>query len=92
VAFLGYALWVTLKHTLRASGLALSPAEALDRLRGIVSGDLLLETTDGRLLRLRRVSRPEARQRELLDHLGLTVPTRLNVDTECSADSPGLTA
>jgi lipocalin len=92
VAFLGYALWVTLKHTLRARGLALSPAEALDRLRGIVSGDILLETTDGRLLRLRRVSRPEARQQELLDHLGLTIPPRLNVDTECSADSPGLTA
>lgn len=92
VAFLGYALWVTLKHTLRARGVVLSPAEALDRLRGIVSGDILLETTDGRTLRLRRVSRPDARQQELLDRLGLTIPTRLNVDAECSADSRDLTA
>jgi hypothetical protein len=87
VAFLGYALWVTLKQTLRATRSPLSPAAALDRLRGIRSGDILLETTDGRRLRLRRVSRPDPGQQELLEQLELTLPTRLNVDMECSADS-----
>lgn len=87
VAFLGYGLWVALKHTLRGVGAPCSPAEALYRLRGIKSGDILLETIDGRVLRLRRVSRPDSAQQDLLDRLGLTLPGRLSVDVECSADS-----
>jgi len=86
VAFLGYALWVALKHTLKRAGSPLSPAHALDCLRGVQSGDLLLETTDGRTLRLRRVSRPDRRQQLLLAQLGLTLPERLGVDVECSGD------
>ncbi len=87
VAFLGYALWVTLKHTLKRAGSAMSPQQALHGLRGIKSGDILLETTDGRTLRLRRVSRPDPRQQGLLDQLHLTLPDRLGCDTECSGDS-----
>ena len=87
VAFLGYALWVALKHTLRRAGAACSPQQTLDTLRGIQSGDLLLETTDGRTLQLRRVSRPDRRQQLLLAQLGLTLPDRLGVDIECSGDS-----
>lgn len=87
VAFLGYALWVTLKHTLKRAGSALSPQQALHCVRGIKSGDILLETTDGRTLRLRRVSRADARQQILLDQLHLTLPERLGCDTECSGDS-----
>lgn len=87
VAFLGYALWVTLKHTLKRAGSALSPQHALHCLRGIKSGDILLETTDGRTLRLRRVSRPDRPQQVLLDQLHLTLPERLGYDTECSGDS-----
>jgi transposase len=87
VAFLGYALWVTLKHTLKRAAVGLSPQQALHCLRGIKSGDILLETTDGRTLRLRRVSRPDARQQVLLDQFHLTLPERLGCDTECSGDS-----
>jgi transposase len=87
VAFLGYALWVTLKHTLKRAGSPMSPQQALHCLRGIKSGDILLETTDGRTLRLRRVSRPDARQQVLLDQLHLTLPDRLGCDAECSGDS-----
>ena len=87
VAFLGYALWVTLKHTLKRAGSALSPQQGLHCVRGIKSGDILLETTDGRTLRLRRVSRPDLRQQVLLDQLDLTLPERLGCDTECSGDS-----
>ncbi len=89
VAFLGYALWVTLKHTLKRAGSGLSPQQALHGLRGIKSGDILLETTDGRTLRLRRVSRPDLRQQVLLDQLHLTLPDRLGCDIECSGDSAG---
>lgn len=87
VAFLGYALWITLKHTLKRAGATLSPQHALQRLRGIQSGDILLDTTDSRTLRLRRVSRPDAEQQELLDQLRLSLPERLGSDAECSADS-----
>jgi len=87
VAFLGYALWVTLKHTLRAVGAGLSPAQALHQCRGIKSGDILLETTDGRTLRFRRVSRPDTAQHRLLHALRLSLPERLGVDAECSGDS-----
>ncbi len=47
VAFLGYALWVTLKHTLKRAGSAMSPQQALHGLRGIKSGDILLERLTG---------------------------------------------
>jgi len=87
VAFLGYALWVTLKHTLKRAGSPMSPQQALHGLRGIKSGDILLETTDGRTLRLRRISRPDLRQQVLLDQLHLSLPERLGCDTECSGDS-----
>jgi hypothetical protein len=87
VAFLGYALWVTLKHTLRAAGAGLSPAQALHQCRGVKSGDILLETIDGRMLRFRRVSRPDAAQHRLLHALRLSLPERLGVDIECSGDS-----
>ncbi|MBZ0158934.1 MAG: hypothetical protein K8G79_02095 [bacterium] len=87
VASLCYALWVTLKYSLKRAGLRFPPQAALSclRLRGIKSGDILLDTTDGRTLR--RVSRPDVRQQMLLDQLRLSLPERLGRDTECSGDS-----
>ncbi len=87
VAFLGYALWVTLKHLLRRKGSALSPRQALASLGTLVSADIVLPTTDGREIRLRRVTTPSAEQKQLLDQLGITIPDRLSFDQECSADS-----
>ena len=87
VAFLGYALWVTLKHLLRRKGSALSPSKALALLATLVSADILLPTTDGREIRLRRVTTPTPEQKQLLDQLGIAVPDRLSFDQECSADS-----
>jgi transposase len=86
VAFLGYALWVTLKHTLKRTGLPLSCMKALHLMGRIQSGDILLETTDGRKLRLRRISRPDQESKNLLNGLGIALPERLNLDMECSAD------
>src|SRR5437870_4727895 len=87
VAFLGYALWVTLKHLLIRNRSAFSPAKALALLGTLVSADIVLPTTDGREIRLRRVTTPSAEQKQLLDQLGITLPSRLDSDRECSVDS-----
>src|SRR6266513_682080 len=86
VAFLGYALWVTLKHLLIRKGSDLSPARALGLLGTLVSADIVLPTTDGREIRLRRVTAPNDEQKQLLEQLGIALPDRLNFDLECSAD------
>jgi transposase len=101
VAFLGYALWVTLKHLLQRrpaivpqpsrSGVdnaqPLSPMKALALLSTLHSTDIVLPTTDGREIRLRRVTEPDAEQKSLLFQLGLRLPERLQFHPECSADS-----
>jgi transposase len=87
VAFLGYALWVTLKHLLRRRQLDLSPSRVLSLLSTIQSLDVVLPTTDGREIRLRRITVPSAEQKALLAQLGLRLPERLEFDLECSADS-----
>ncbi len=86
VAFLGYAMWVTLKHLLLRRQSNLSPARALDLLSRLHSADIILPTTESREIRLRRITTPSAEQQTLLDQLGLSLPKRLSFDTECSAD------
>src|SRR5712691_93729 len=86
VAFLGYALWVTLKQLLHCRGTGLTPARALARLATLQSADIILPTTDGREIRLRRVTQPTPEQQRLLDQLEITVPTHLECNAECSAD------
>ena len=101
VAFLGYALWVTLKHLLKrrpplepkptASGVEnaqpFTPMKALALLSTLESADIVLPTTDGRELRLRRVTEPTVAQKSLLHQLGLTLPDRLESQPKCSVDS-----
>ena len=87
VAFLGYALWVTLKHLLRRKNSQTTPAQALALLSTIQSADIVLPTTDGRQIRLRRVTTPSAEQKSLLATLGMTLPERLDFDLECSVNS-----
>jgi transposase len=87
VAFLGYALWVTLKHLLQAKRPECSPAQALAMASGLHSTDIVLPTTDGREIRLRRVTTPTDEQCALFDRLGIAIPDRLHFDQECSADS-----
>lgn len=87
VAFLGYALWVTFKHLLKRTHSDLSPARALALLSTLHSADILLPTTDGREIRLRRITTPNPEQQLLLDQLGITLPERLSFDSECSVDS-----
>src|ERR1700677_695493 len=100
VAFLGYALWVTLKHLLKhrpslvpkpsASGVEnvqpMTPMRAIALLSTLQSADIVLPTTDGRQIRLRRITEPTAEQKSLLHQLGLTLPERLKSLSKCSAD------
>ena len=86
IAFLGYALWVTLKHQLRRRGTGLSPRQALAQLATLQSADIVLPTTDGREIRLRRVAKPTSDQQRLLDQLEITIPEHLEWNAECSGD------
>jgi transposase len=98
VAFLGYALWVTLKHRLQrrpaiipsASGAdnaqPLSPMKALALLSTLQSADIVLPTTDGREIRLRRITEPTTEQKSLLHQLGLELPERFQLNRKCSVD------
>jgi len=86
VAFLGYALWVTLKHLLHHRKTGLTPARALALLATLQSADIILPTTDGREIRLRRVTQPTPEQQRLLDELDITIPTHLESNAECSGD------
>src|ERR1700691_1759410 len=90
LAFLGYALWVTLKHLLKrrapivpkpsASGVddvqPLSPMRALALLSTLQSADVVLPTTDGREIRLLRITEPTVEQKSLLQQLRLNLPDR----------------
>lgn len=100
VAFLGYALWVTLKHLLKRrdaiaplpiSGVTqaqpLSARKALALLATLQSADIVLPTTDGREIRLRRITEPTAEQKVLLQQLNLTLPERFELNRKCSVDS-----
>jgi transposase len=100
VAFLGYALWVTLKHLLQrrpaivpppsASGVdkaqPFSPMKALALLSTLQSADIVLPTTDGREIRLRRITEPTAEQKSLLHQLDLDLPERFQLNRKCSVD------
>ncbi len=101
VAFLGYALWVTLKHLLKrqpalvakpsASGVEnvqpMTPMRAIALLSTLQSADIVLPTTDGREIRLRRITEPTAEQKLLLRQLGIRLPEHLQFNRECSVDS-----
>ena len=101
VAFLGYALWVTLKHLLKRrptivpqpsvsggdNAQPFSPMKALALLSTLQSADIVLPTTDGREIRIRRITEPTAEQKSLLHQLGLNLPERLRSLLKCSADS-----
>lgn len=87
VAFLGYALWVTLKHLLKAKHSELSPARVLALLATLQSADIVLPTTDGREIRLRRITEPTGEQKRLLVQLGINLPEHLQLNQQCSVDS-----
>ena len=59
----------------------MTPEVILRELGHVAVGDILLETTDGRTLALRRVARPTAEPARILASLGLKLPERLSDDS-----------
>jgi transposase len=58
----------------------MTPEVILRELGQLRIGDILLETTDGQQLALRRVARPDAEQKRILTALQLDIPERLSPD------------
>jgi len=58
----------------------MTPEVILRELRRILIGDIELPTTDGRRLIFRRVARPDAEQKRILQALGIDMPERLSPD------------
>ena len=101
VAFLGYALWITLKHLLKCrppvapkpsvSGVdnarPMTPTRAIALLSTLQSAAIVLPATDGREIRLRRITESTAEQKSLLRQLGISLPEHLRLQRKCSADS-----
>ena len=53
----------------------------------VQSADIVLPTTDGREIRLRRITEPTPEQKLLLRQLGISLPEHLQHHRECSVDS-----
>ena len=89
VAFLGYALLVTLKHLLKRGGAEYSPANVLKRLAEVYSVDIVLPTLEGREIWLRRISKLDGEQQKILFQLQLPLPERLEPTQilKCSENS-----
>jgi len=60
---------------------------ALSLLSTLHSADIVLPTTDGREIRLRRITEPRTAQRSLLQQLKLSLPDCLEYNRTCSVDS-----
>jgi hypothetical protein len=80
VCFIAYAMYRTLDRLAADRGLEMSGRRVLAALATIKSGDIVLPLVDGRELRLRRVSRPDKLQQELLNRLGIELPERIGND------------
>ena len=76
VAFLAYALSVTLKQRLAALAPGLTPRAVLEKLATIPILDVCLPTTDGRWLIMPRYTQPQPEQMLLLHQLHLSLPSQ----------------
>lgn len=83
ICFLAYALWKTLAGWMQRSHQGDAPRTLLEEFQKIKCGDVVLPARNAatgteREVRLRCVTEPDAAQRSLLAHLGLTLPRRLH--------------
>jgi hypothetical protein len=74
LAFLAYAVQVTLRHRLRRCAPGLTPRAVLEKFATIQMLDAWFPTTDGRWLIFARYTEPEKDHRLLLTQLNLTLP------------------
>ena len=76
IAFLAYALYVTLGQRLRPHAAGLTPRAVLETFMAVQMIDVHLPTTDGRELVLSRTTEAEPPLRLLLDTLGIKLPAQ----------------
>jgi hypothetical protein len=74
VAFMAYALHVTLRHRLRNLAPGLTPRAVLEKFGAVQMIDIHLPTTDGRTVIMSRYTQPEAELQILLTQLRLSFP------------------
>ena len=74
IAFLAYALQITLKARLKRTATGLTPRAVLEKFAAVQMLDVHLPTTDGREIILTRHTQPEKELQLLLDQLQLTLP------------------
>jgi hypothetical protein len=76
VAFLAYALHVTLRRRLRSLAPGLTPRSVLEKFSPVQMIDVHLPTTDGRKVILTRYTQPEPDLQLLLQQLRLSLPNQ----------------
>lgn len=76
VAFLAYALHVTLRRRLRDLAPGLTPRSALEKFGSLQMIDVHLPTTDGRKVIMSRYTQPERELQLLLKQLRLSLPSQ----------------
>jgi len=80
VCFLAYVLWKTLSQLCHATGLGDEPRRVFEELGKISVVDVVLPTRAGPELRRRCVTRPTEHQAILLQHLGLNLPSNIQMN------------
>ena len=79
VCFLAYVLWKTLAQLCQRAGLGNEPRKVFEELAEIALVDVVLSTRNGVTIRKRCVARPTVHQAILLQHLGLSIPSCLEL-------------
>jgi transposase len=79
VCFLAYVVWKTLSQMCQAAGLGSEPRKVFDEIAQIQMVDVVLPTKSGVNIRRRCVAQPTKHQAILLQKLGLTLPTHLEI-------------
>ena len=79
VCFLAYVLWKTLAQLCQRAGLGNEPRKVFEELADIALVDVVLPTRNGVTIRKRCVARPTVHQAILLQHLGLAIPSGLEL-------------
>ena len=74
VAFLAYCLMVTLNQRLKVAAPGLTGKAVLEKLSTIQMLDVVIPTTDGRSLEMRRYTQPEKDQQLILNQMKLKLP------------------
>jgi transposase len=77
VCFLAFVLWKCLAQMCKQAGLGNEPRKIVDELQHIKLTEVILPTRKGVELKLNCVSKPDPYQQIILEHLNLTLPSRL---------------